>query len=230
MTNTIQNINNLAAILDIRPKNFSYYETALTHISASKIAGGSSPYNNERLEFFGDRVLAFVLTEELFHKYADKDEGKLAKKLSWLASRELMEEIAIDLNLADYIIVGKNDENVRNSRSILAGAVEAIFAAIYLDLGMDEAKKVALHLWRKYLDLKATPLDTKSALQEYAHSAMMGTPNYELVNRDGPDHNPVFTISVSLSNGLSAQAKAGSKKEAERLAAKYLIQKIEEKK
>ncbi len=170
---------------------------ALTHSSVR----ARLKTDNERLEFLGDRVLGLIVADLLFHAYPDADQGELAVRHSALVSGDTCAEIAGETGLAELIHAdsGVRGQKARKARNIRADAVEAVIAALYLDGGMAAAEKFVLAHWEPRSRVAAQTLrDPKTALQEWAHQVSGEPPVYEMVDRSGPDHDPVFTIAVQV--------------------------------
>ena len=201
---------------------------ALTHPSSLKQGRRDRASDYERLEFLGDRVLAVLMAEQVYLTYPKADAGNLAKRFNELVRRETLAEVAVEIGLPGHIIL--SDQERRSGGlakpAILADVCEAVIGALYLDGGMEAARAFVVPNWQdRVAGLKKTPQDPKMALQEWAAAEGHEPPAYEIVNREGPDHAPVFTISVSTA-GDSAVASGGSKKEAERQAAKTLLERM----
>lgn len=200
---------------------------ALTHGS---VATPTRP-DNQRLEFLGDRVLGLVISEALFAADLAANEGQLAPRYNALVRGETCAAIAREINLGEVLKLGRSEmlSGGRRKEALLADAMEAVLAAIYLDAGFETAKKVVLHLWAKQLDgLEDDPRDPKTALQEWAQAQGMPPPVYEQTARSGPDHAPVFFITVRLADGRSAEAQGtGTKRSIEQAAAKALLDVLE---
>ncbi len=201
-------------------RDFSLMQRALTHSSAR-----AKTYDNERLEFLGDRVLGLVVTEMLFTAYPDAAQGELAVRLSALVSGAMCAEIADQIGLSALIHA---DLGVRLSkgkaRNVRADAIEAVIAAIYLDGGLEAARTFVLRYWepRSRAVLKV-PRDPKTELQEWAHQAVQATPAYQIDGRDGPDHDPQFTVSVAVKGFPPSTGSGRSKREAEQSAAAAML-------
>jgi ribonuclease-3 len=169
---------------------------ALTHRSA---AGG----NNERLEFLGDAILDFVISEALYHARPDASEGDLSRLRSALVKDVTLASIATELELGMHIILGGGERKTGGHRrqSILADAVEAIFGAIFLDRGYAEAKDVIERVYASRLrdlpDVEALR-DPKTRLQEWLQARQMSLPIYELVSSTGEDHRQKFEVSCAV--------------------------------
>ncbi|HUF86433.1 MAG TPA: ribonuclease III [Thermohalobaculum sp.] len=200
-------------------------EQAVTHPSAATPARP----NNQRLEFLGDRVFGLVIAEALLETYPDEDEGALAPRLNALVRRETLAEVAAELSLGDYLRLGRSEATSggRKKTAILADAMEAVIAALYLDGGMEPARRLVLAHWRRRIEAPDTaPMDAKTRLQEWAQGRGMAPPGYAVTARDGPDHAPRFTVEASLASGERAAGAAASKKQAEQEAAQALLDRL----
>ncbi|WP_207102924.1 ribonuclease III [Paracoccus shandongensis] len=200
---------------------------ALTHGS---IASTTRP-DNQRLEFLGDRVLGLVMAEALFDADKAASEGQLAPRYNALVRGETCAAIARDIGLGEVLKLGRSEmmSGGRRKEALLADAMEAVLAAVYLDAGFDAARRIVLRLWADRLDsLEDDPRDAKTALQEWAQANGMPPPVYEQTERSGPDHAPVFLITARLADGREAQAKgAGTKRSIEQAAAQALLDRLE---
>ncbi len=191
----------------------------------------SSPHraNNQRLEFLGDRVLGLVMSEALFAADITASEGVLAPRFNALVRKETCADVAKEIDVGAVLKLGRSEQKSggRRKNALLGDAMEAIIAAIYLDAGFDAARTAVLRLWGERINaVDEDARDPKTALQEWAQARGLTPPKYEVVSRDGPDHQPVFTIEVRLDNGDSERATAGSKRQAEQAAAKSLLAKV----
>jgi ribonuclease III len=198
---------------------------ALTHPS---IATASRP-DNQRLEFLGDRVLGLVVAEALLRADRDAAEGTLAPRFNALVRKETCADIARSIDLGSVLKLGRSEmmSGGRRKDALLADAMEAVIAAVYLDAGFEAARDVVMAHWNPRIDaVEDDARDPKSALQEWAQAQGQTPPDYLERGRDGPDHAPVFTIEARLSDGRAEAAKAGSKRQAEQMAAKALLEKV----
>ena len=198
---------------------------ALTHASVS--TAGS----NERLEFLGDRVLGLVIAQKLHQLYPDDPEGILALKLNALVRSEACALAAEKAGLGDYLILANSEiaSGGRKKAAILAGACEAVIAALYLDGGFAVARDFIERNWQEqYAGLNRDMRDAKTALQEWAQSKKGGAaPTYKLVKREGPDHAPRFLIEVNVAGQTPATGEGSSKREAEQAAAQAMLAQLE---
>lgn len=192
---------------------------ALTHASLS-----DNKRSYERLEFLGDRILSFVVADMLFHEFPDEREGALAKRHSMLVKQGALEVIAATLKLPEHMLYAKRDKNHAPSPSMQADVVEALIAALYLDAGFAAAENFIKTHWQELVrGLQAPPEDSKSALQEWAQARGLALPAYTVLGRTGPDHDPDFSVEVSLPGYPPQRATSKSKQSAQKMAANALL-------
>ena len=199
---------------------------AVTHSSMSS----PTRDDNQRLEFLGDRVLGLVMAEALFLADTSATEGQLAPRFNALVRKETCADVARECDLGAVLKLGRSEmlSGGRRKEALLADAMEAVIAAVYLDGGFEAAKALVLRLWGKRVTaVDADARDAKTALQEWAQARKLPPPKYVVVERTGPDHAPVFTIEARLENGQSESATANSKRQAEQAAAKVLLARLE---
>ena len=197
-------------------------EAALTHRSFAFERG--VPVTNERLEFLGDSVLGLVVTDMAYTAFPDLPEGQLAKLRAAVVNMTALADVARSLGLGSVILLGKGEETSggRDKASILADALEAVFGAVYLDLGLDVARELIERLFRPRLDAYVRgegDRDYKTILQELASQRLHAMPEYRLEDR-GPDHEKEFTATVFLAGEPLGMGTGRSKKEAEQQAAR----------
>ena len=201
-------------------------DEALTHPSASSRARP----DNQRLEFLGDRVLGLVMAEALFARFPRAEEGVLAPRYNALVRKETCAEVAAELEIGPMLRLGRSETMAggRRKTAILGDAMEAVIAAIYLDSGMDAARRAILTAWGdRPAAAAATPTDAKTALQEWAQARGLAPPVYPELAREGPDHAPVFTVAARLGGHEDAVASAPSKRAAQQAAAAELLARLE---
>jgi len=206
-----------------RFRNPDLLTEALTHPSHE----GESSY--ERLEFLGDRVLGLVVAERLYEMFPAAEEGRLAPLLNLLVRRETLATIGKTIGLPDFIILASSEAATggRNKPAILADACEAVIAAIYLDGGLEAARNFVTRFWtQSFRTLPSEATDPKTALQELLQARGEALPVYREIGREGPPHDPLFTIEVSSASGATAQGKGTSKRKAERDAAHALLEQL----
>ncbi|MDR1545983.1 MAG: ribonuclease III [Deltaproteobacteria bacterium] len=212
-------------------KNLRLLRAALTHRSrlGEPFAKTEDETDNQRLEFLGDSVLGLRMAELLFALRPRLKEGEMSRLRAHLVCETRLAEVARDLELGSYLTLGQGEitGGGRNKPSVLADAMEAVLAAVYLDGGFQAAGRLVERLWRPYFEharaLVGFGLDSKTQLQEVCQKFRLGPPAYRAVRVSGPPHSSVFTMSVEA-DGLKAEAEGGSKKEAEQEAAKILLE------
>ena len=207
--------------------NLSLLVEALTH---SSIASDFRK-DNQRLEFLGDRVLGLVMAEALLEIDQTAPEGTLAPRFNALVRKETCAEVARQIELGVVLKIGRSEmlSGGRRKDALLGDGMEAVIAAIYKDGGFEVAKTIIINLWGDRIkNVKGDARDAKTMLQEWAQARGQNPPNYEVMSRSGPDHAPDFLVKVILDSGETSEAMAGSKRQAEQMAAKALLQKIGE--
>ena len=207
--------------------NLSLLVEALTH---SSIASDFRK-DNQRLEFLGDRVLGLVMAEALLEIDQTAPEGTLAPRFNALVRKETCAEVARQIELGGVLKIGRSEmlSGGRRKDALLGDGMEAVIAAIYKDGGFEIAKTIIIKLWGDRIkNVKVDARDAKTMLQEWAQARGQNPPNYEVISRSGPDHAPDFLVKVILDSGETSEALAGSKRQAEQMAAKALLQKIGE--
>jgi ribonuclease-3 len=208
---------------------------ALTHRSAAH--GRAKPLrrgdrrgvgSNERLEFIGDRVLGLLIAEWLIERFPLEQEGELGPRHALLVSRSVLGEIAVAAGLSAALSIAPNEARagVASLTNVLADATEALIGAMYLDSGLEPARRFVRRAWLPAIELqRLPPKDPKTALQERLMARGRPLPIYGVVSRTGPSHGPSFIISVAA-EGHTGTGTAGSKRLAERLAAADLLEKL----
>jgi len=200
-------------------------ERALTHASAGNGTGKFA--DNDRLEFLGDRVLGLVMAEHLVRADHGADSGDLSKRFHVLVSRDACARVARSVGLGEALRLqgGESRRGGRDHDTILADGCEALIAALYLEKGLPAAADLILALWEPLLDepQDQAAANPKSELQEWAAALGRTPPAYRIVSRVGPDHQPAFTVEVSLDGASPAIATAGSVRAAEKAAALTLL-------
>jgi len=205
--------------VDVNPQ---LLELAFTHRSFAYENNVSA--NNERLEFLGDAVLGLVVTEELYTRYPDLDESKLSPLRSGIVNMRALADIARELNLGQYMRIGKGEEITggRDKNSLLADSLEALFGAIYLNHGFTDTARVILNLITPTIEVaksQGAGLDGKTALQELAAARQISLPEYQ-ISESGPDHDKSFVATAIVGGEAIATGSGKSKREAEQAAAR----------
>ncbi len=221
-------IGELESRIGYQFKDWRLLARAVTHSSKPGAAGG----DNQRLEFLGDRVLGLVIAECVMRDNPEAPPGELAVRLNAIVSRPSCAKVAGAITLGPAIRVGRSARKSRDrAGSAIAGdAVEAVVGAVYLDGGLDAARKAVESLWSAVIsENPAADQDPKSRLQIWAQARRQPPPAYELVRRTGPDHEPRFIVKVRLESGETASAEGSTKQRAELQAACELLTRIEKK-
>lgn len=207
-------------------KNYTLLELAFTHCSYNGIAGE----NNQRLEYLGDAVLEFVVSERIY-KRSNLDEGHMTRIRASVVCEQSLAQAARELDLGKYLLLGKGEEGTqgREKNSILADSMESLIGAIFLDGGLGKAKSFIMETLGKKLDETIEDgggNDYKTELQQTVNSRYSTTPEYRLLASHGPAHNKIFSIGVYINGDKMGEGEAKTKKEAEQIAAKQAIGKI----
>ena len=202
-------------------------ENALTRSSCANESRGKLQ-SNERLEFLGDSILGMVVADHLYRNHPDLPEGELTRTRSALVCEESLVEVAQALGLGEYLKLGKGEEagGGRERPSIIADAVEAVLAAVYLDGGIGSARKLIQKFILDREAEKSASRDYKTALQELVQRESGQVLGYQLIGAEGPDHAKIFSVEVDLNGIPIGQGRGRSKKEAEQNAAKAAIEKL----
>lgn len=211
-------LGRLQAMIGMTFDNLELLDEALTH--SSYVFDHKELRDYERLEFFGDAVLKFVVSEFLFEQYPHYDEGKLTEIRAVLINSVTLEEVSRVFTLENYMLISRG---ISVRPSMLAQSMEAILGAIYLDKGLEGAGKFI----REHFCVRADMVDRdkiknnyKAKLQQFTQARAQGVPQYEVTQIDGPPHDPTFTVAVSVEKRRLAQGIGRSKKTAEQEAAK----------
>lgn len=213
----------ITAFIDVLgiPVDAELLDLALTHRSYAYEHGGLP--HNERLEFLGDSVLGIVVTETLYRSFPELPEGQLAKLRAAVVNARALADVARDLELGRYLLLGRGEETTggRDKSSILADAMEAVIGATYLSAGDRAAQTLVHRLFDPLIDAAAelgAGLDWKTSLQEAVANAQLGLPDY-LVDDFGPDHEKEFHARVRVAGEVLGEGRGRSKKVAEQQAA-----------
>jgi ribonuclease-3 len=215
----VKSLKKLQVVLNYSFRDEGLLQKAMTHRSFSKSV------NNERLEFLGDSVLGLVISEHLFKRLKQATEGELSRIRASLVKEDALATVARDINLGDYLQMGSGELKSGGFRraSILSDALEAIFGAIYLDGGFDQARKTIHYLYEDYLVTLPKPKDLKdpkTSLQEYLQGVKQPLPEYRVVKTEGKSHDQIFTVECRIPGlGLVTSGTGNSRKRAEQMAA-----------
>ncbi|WP_404386201.1 ribonuclease III [Caenispirillum salinarum] len=206
-------------------KNPRLLAEALAHRSA----GGPFPVGYERLEFLGDRVLGLVVADMLLARYPEEAEGPLARRHAALVRKEALVIVADRLDLGAHVQLSRGEEEAgsRNSASLKADVCEAVIGALYLDGGLEAARRFLLRALTDLMEADVRPpKDAKTALQEWAQGQGKPLPAYETVETTGPAHDPRFVVAVTVQGIAPATGTGTSKRKAEQMAAETLLAKV----
>lgn len=222
MSNRDAGLAALEEALGHRFADRSLLKRALTHASMG------ADNSNERLEFLGDRVLGLVIAERLYADFPGEAEGGLAVRLNALVRREACARVAEAVGLPDHLVMAKSETSGggRKRPLLLAGACEAMIAALYLDGGFEPARQFILKYWDPEFAALAPDLrDAKTALQEWSQGphGPRAIPNYRVAEREGPDHAPSFKVEVKVGKLEAAVGEGATKRDAEQDAARRLL-------
>lgn len=227
---TPQKFTQLEHIIGSPIKNKSHYIQALMHRSFLEELDEDDT-SNERLEFLGDSVLSLVVAEYLFENFPKEDEGFMTKVRAKLVNRFALSDAAEEIGLASFILINQNLTNTfaRASKTVLSDAFEAIVGAIYLDHGLETAKKFINRVLIEPItkaDDYLVDENYKSQLLEYAQANKLEAPSYVVIKEEGPQHDRLFTIRVNVGEEYFGIGKGKNKKTAEQNAAKVTLNKI----
>ena len=209
-------------------RNKKLLETALTHTS---YAYEKKKQSNEKLEFLGDSILEFVSSEYIYHKYPNLKEGEMTKVRASVVCEKSLHEIAKMHNFSDFLYLGKSERISQKEvrPAIMADSVEAVIAAIFLDGGLEPAKKFIIKNLSEPIENATKHIgqkDYKTVLQEILQKNGNANIEYEIIDEKGPDHEKVFTAEVKLDNKVLAIGKGKSKKLAEMQAAQKALENL----
>jgi len=224
-------LDKLQGVLKIKFRDRIFLNRALVHRSYIN-ESESEVRDNERLEYLGDSVLGLIVNEYLFKHFEDYHEGDLAKIKSVVVSEDILAQVAQELNLGSYILMGRGEEmsGGRNRASILANTLEAIIGAFYLDSGLKESRKFVLLLLKQHIDRidnLTYQRDPKTTLQEYVQKKYKERPIYEVVEERGPDHQKEFFVRLVINGKEVTRGSGSSKRKAEMHAANIALKKID---
>tara|TARA_A100000164_G_scaffold364186_1_gene382170 strand:+ start:186 stop:854 length:669 start_codon:yes stop_codon:yes gene_type:complete len=216
------NYINLEKKIKINFKDKELLIKSLTHKSYN------NQYNNEKVEFLGDRVLGLIIAKKLLEIYPNEKEGILDKKFASLVNKKTCLEIAKKIDLQKYILTLNNKKKKNTIEDkVLADSCEALIGAIYLDKGLHIVEKVILNLWSSHIKSSVvTQIDPKTKLQEFSLKIFKKLPIYKVISNTGPKHKPLFKVGVKLVNTKFYTAEGKSKKDAEQNAAIICLEKI----
>jgi len=216
----------LEETLGIHFENPSLLQLALTHRSYIYETAGEGLSSNERLEFLGDSILAFISADYLYRAFPDLSEGELSDLRAALVRRETLATLAQEINLGNFLLMGKGEQSSGVSQRVLASAFEAVLGAMYLDQGIEVVQQFlipGLEPLAQTIVSKRLFKDQKSLFQEQAQAHVGITPSYRLVNQEGPSHNREFTVEVLLGDQVAGRGQGRNKQAAEQEAARAAL-------
>lgn len=213
-----ERIRELEDILQYRFRNAALLRQALTHSSVT----GDENRNYERLEFLGDRVLGLTMAHLLYNRFPAEREGVLAQRHVRLVCADAVAEVVKKLRIDGYIIA--KDRETAERTNVLCDIGEAIIGAIYIDSDIEHAISFVERNWEYMIDEAGSAKDFKTRLQEYFQILKQPVPVYEVVAKEGSEHEPVFTVKVALNKDVFALGKGKNKKLAEQQAAEKLLE------
>jgi ribonuclease-3 len=229
----INRLQEFQSNIQCRFNNPAILNQSLTHKSYANEAKDRNLLieDNERMEFLGDAILCYVMTDFIMEKFPEYTEGMLSKLRAHLVSENILASIAIKSNVGNYLLLGKGEESSggRSKKSILADCMEALFAGIYLDQGLESVRNFIIQNFLPYIE-EATQRnfipDFKTILQEYAQGKLNCTPIYRVTNQNGLDHEKIFEVRLTIDQTTYGTGEGRSKKEAEQKAAYHALKKI----
>jgi len=223
-------LHDIAALQNIIGHDFadpSLLADALTHSST----GGD--HNYERLEFLGDRVLGLVVAEILYAKFPAEAEGDLARRLSALVQGTLLAQLGLELGLGAHLLFSDSERQAGGAQNenILADAMESIIGALYLDAGLPACQEFITRAWGDRFETMLTPPQhPKTGLQEWAQAQNLPLPEYKITGQSGPDHAPLFDLTLSVQGYAPISVQGKSRQTAEKEAAMAFLTILEDKK
>ncbi len=215
-------LESLQAALGYTFQDLSLLRHALVHSSATQ----QRLKSNERMEFLGDRVLGLVLADLLLESYAEEDEGEISYRFTALAQRDALASVAGAVGLAEHLKLSNGEQLTggRENPGMLADAMEAVICAIYKDGGLEAARTFIHAQWTDMMqENRRPPKDPKTTLQEWAQGRGLGLPEYRVTAQEGPDHQPLFTVEVTLKGQTPMTGEGNNKRAAEQTAAEAML-------
>lgn len=216
----------LAATLGYRFTDPELLSEALLHPSVDPQERGNARHGYQRLEFLGDRVIGLLAAQWLLEKHPEESEGAIARRHAHLVRGDMLAVIAEGLDLGRFVSLSASEDAAggRQNPAILADIMEAMAGAVFLDGGIDPARRLLFPLFEKHIDqAKGPPRDPKTGLQEWAQARGLDLPTYNVIGREGPAHKPEFLVEVSVPGWPPISAKGDTKRQAEKKAASALL-------
>ena len=227
-------VSQLEKALGMEFRDRPLLQQAVTHTSYFNENPGCIAGHNERLEFLGDAVLDFIVAEKLYRDNPELPEGEMSQRRAALVRRETLARVADTINLGDYLLLGKGEEASGGRKKIanIAGALEAVIAAVYLEAGLETVRKVVESLlkneWNRAGRKGGPGVDYKSRLQELCQARFQTIPVYRITGESGPDHDKSFTVELAINDKIYGSATGKSKKLAETEVARLALAVLEE--
>jgi ribonuclease-3 len=226
------NLKEFSKLIGHRFRRLDLLRQALKHRSILPQVKEDRVHSNERLELLGDAVLGLVVTEALYHRFPDKEEGDITAMKSLLVSRKILARFARQLDLGRFVLMSEAEERSggRARLSIISDTFEAVIGAIYLDGGLERARVFIEAVVLKEIDTilqEEQHRNFKSLLLEYSQSQNFGVPSYVIRSEEGPDHDKIFTVEVRIQNRTVGVGVGNSKKRAEQNAAQDALEKLQ---
>ncbi len=228
----MSDIAELQKTLGVTFKRLSLLEQALVHSSYVNENPAHVSGHNERLEFLGDAVLGFIVADKLYRAFPGITEGEMTRLRAAVVRRDALARVARIIKLGDFLYMGKGEESSggRNKTPNLAGALEAVIAAVYIDRGVKVTGDMVIRLldeeWEGAVS-RGAGADYKSKLQELVQARFQLTPDYRLVKEAGPDHDKTFTVEVNIGGDVTGSGTGKSKKLAETEAARAALERLD---
>ena len=230
-TTVYTKVDKVSSALGLRFQDPSLLAKALTHTSYAAEHGQDRAASNERLEYLGDAILKAVMAEQLVHLMGDADEGRLSKVSAQAVSGQALARAAVELGVPNFIMLGLGEESSggRMRQSNLAGAMEALFGAVYLDSGFDAARSFIIRVLENEIHdaITGPENDHKTAFQEAVQARSLGQASYRTVKSEGPPHKPWFTVEALIADRVVGTGEGPSKRAAEQEAAKDGLRMLE---
>ena len=216
----------LEETMGIHFENPSLLQQALTHRSYIYETAGAGLNSNERLEFLGDSILAFISADYLYRTFPDLSEGELSDLRAALVRGETLATFAREIELGNFLLMGKGEQSSGISQRVLASAFEAVLGALYLDQGIEKVQRFLLPKLEPLahnIVSKKLFKDQKSLFQELAQAHVGITPSYRVVSQEGPSHKREFTVEVLLGDEVAGKGQGRNKQTAEQEAARAAL-------
>lgn len=218
--------------LEIKSRNLALLDESLTHSSFVNERGNKTCRDNEALEFLGDAVLGMVVSHHLYTLFPSYPPGEYSTLKAALVNKSMLAQYAREISLGKYLKVGRGEElsHGRDRDSLLADALEAVMGAIFVDQGLDAARKFILDLVSpsvEELGQRSERRDPKSLLQNLTQERFKILPRYRVVSETGPDHRRQFEVELVINGEVFGKGTGGNKKAAEQIAAKEALRKLE---